>query len=143
MRWIQSAESAGQGDPLAAKDDDDGDYEVLSLEVSSAHGITFPHDNTNAPVSRDDALRLSILVWMEHVADFDSIIGLCLLAKERTDCSVRVVALEALAKLSIRTAAVARSPDVARFVSAALRDPDPLVRAAAEATAKRLNELRQ
>jgi len=112
----------------------DDDYDFTHTPVAYGWGGIIVRDGVGEPMPDELALELALPHWAENVPDTELVVDLCFRALEYELVSVRVVALETLARVAARPEPLPRGDEVQRQIRRALADDDPVLRHAARAT---------
>jgi hypothetical protein len=111
------------------------DYDVTRTPVAYGRGGMIVRDGVGEPMSDEMALELALLDWAENVPDSDLVVDLCFGALQHDSVSLRVVALETLARVAARPEPLPRVDEVRREIQRILDGDDhPWLQSAARAT---------
>jgi hypothetical protein len=114
-----------------SKQPESDDYDVVHIPVAIGWGGMIVRDGVGSPMPEETALEHALPLWAEEVQDTSAVIALCLRALGHEPVSLRVVALETLARVAARPEPLSRLAEVRREIRRALDDDDPRLRSAA------------
>jgi hypothetical protein len=110
------------------------DAYVFETPVALGWGGMIVRDGVASPMPDEMAMELALPQWADEVRDKDAVVDLCLRALGHDPVSLRVVALETLARVVARLEPLPRLAEVRREIQRALDGDDPRLRSAAQAT---------
>jgi hypothetical protein len=110
------------------------DYDVTHTPVTYGWGGMIVRDGVGSPMPDEMALEFALPEWAENVPNTDLVVDLCFRALQYDSVSLRVVALETLARVATRPEPLPRVAEVRREIQRALDGDDPHLRSAARAT---------
>jgi hypothetical protein len=111
-----------------------GDFVVTHTPVAYGWGGMIVRDGVGEPMPDEMALELALPEWAENVPDTGLVVDLCFTALRYDSVSLRVVAMETLARVAARPEPLPRLDDVQREIQRALDGDDAHLRSAARAT---------
>lgn len=103
----------------------------MGQEFDEAYAEEVPGWGWLGYASEREALPQVISLWLNHDADPEAIVWLCLIALEREWPEPQIAALQAFTQLCGRLPALPRREEVIKAVATAREHTDPQVRAAA------------
>lgn len=110
------------------------DYtDVRDTPVALGWGGMIVRNGVASPMPDEIALELALPRWAEEVRDTDAVVALCLRTLRHDSVSLRVVALETLARVVARPESLPRVAEVRREIQRVLDRDDPRLRSAARA----------
>jgi len=110
------------------------DFDVTHTPVAYGWGGMIVRDGVGEPMPDEMALEFALPDWADNVPDSDLVVDLCFRALQYDSVSLRVVALETLARVATRPEPLPRLDDVRREIQRALDGDDPRLQSAARAT---------
>lgn len=110
------------------------DFDVTYTPVAYGWGGMIVKDGVGSPMPDEMAIEFALPHWAEKVPDTDLVVDLCFRAFRYDSVSLRVVALETLARVAARPEPLPRLEEVRREVRRALDADDERLRAVAGAT---------
>jgi C4-dicarboxylate-specific signal transduction histidine kinase len=109
------------------------DYDMIESLEALGWGGMIVRDGVASPMPDELALELALPQWADEVHDTDVVVDLCLRALSHDSVSLRVVALEALARVMARPEPLPRLAEVRREIQRAFKRDDPRLQSAAQA----------
>jgi hypothetical protein len=109
------------------------DYDVVHTPLTYGWGGMIVRDGVSSPMPDEMALEFTLPEWAENVPDTELVVDLCFRALRYDSVSLRVVALETLARVATRPDPLLRVEEVRGEIQRALDGDDPRVRLAARA----------
>lgn len=109
------------------------DFDVTHTPVAYGWGGMIVRDGVGEPMPDEMALETALPHWAEEVPDTELVVDLCFRALEDDLVSLRVVALETLARVAARPEPLPRLDEIRREIQRALDDDDPRLQTAARA----------
>ncbi|HEX8673295.1 MAG TPA: hypothetical protein VF710_15480 [Longimicrobium sp.] len=110
------------------------DFVVTHTPVAYGWGGMIVQDGVGEPMPNEMALEFALPEWAENVPDSGLVVDLCFTALRYGSVSLRVVALETLARVATRPEPLPQLDAVRREIQRALHGDDPRLRSAARAT---------
>lgn len=109
-------------------------FDVTHTPVAYGWGGMIVRDGIGESMPDEMALEFALPQWAEEVPDTELVVDLCFRAMEYDLVSLRVVALETLARVAARPEPLPRLGNVRREIQRALDGDDPRLQSAARAT---------
>jgi len=109
------------------------DFDVTHTPVAYGWGGMIVRDGVGEPMPDEMVIELALPHWAEVVPDTDLVVDLCFRALGYESVSLRVVALETLARVAARPEPLPRLDEVRRELQRALEGDDPRLQSAARA----------
>ena len=110
------------------------DYDVTYTPVAYGWGGMIVKDGVGSPMPDEMAIEFALQDWVETVPDTDLVVDLCLRGLQYDSVTVRVAALESVARVAARPEPLPRIAEVRREIGRALESDDPRLQSAARAT---------
>jgi hypothetical protein len=107
------------------------DFDVTHTPVAYGWGGMIVRDGVGEPMTDEMALEIALPQWAEEVPDTGLVVDLCFRALQYDAVSLRVVALETLARVAERPEPLPRVDEIRREIQRALDGDDPLLQSAA------------
>ena len=107
------------------------EYDEVFMKSTLGYGGMVIRDGVGHPMSDEEALALAIPQWVETEEDLSAVVALCLRAFQYEQAAVRIVALQAFARLARRADMLPSRDAVERAIRGTLHDTDTGVRMAA------------
>ncbi|HEY0151327.1 MAG TPA: hypothetical protein VGB92_04975 [Longimicrobium sp.] len=116
-----------------AEDRRPDDFDLTHTPVAFGWGGMIVRDGFGEPMPDEMALELALPHWAEEVPDTHLVVDLCVRALAYDSLSLRVVALETLARVAARPEPLPRLGEVRSEIQRALDSDDPRLQSAARA----------
>lgn len=113
---------------------DPNDTDVTETPVAFGWGGLIVRDGVGWPMPDEMALKIALPQWVEEVRDSEAVVVLCFRALQYDSASLRVVALETLARVAARPEPLPRLAEIRREIQRVLDGANPRLRSAARAT---------
>jgi HEAT repeat protein len=124
------------------RSEDADDYELTHLESALGWGgVQIGPDGVGHPIPEAAALASAIPVWVDIPEHHDDAVQIYVEALSRPEVPVRLAAATAVGAIARRYRRLPRADEARAALAAVLGDPDPSVRAAAEASLRTIREV--